>query len=49
MKTVWCLTPKRFFNKGDSFLSIAETTKSVYTEYFTAPGKFTWDGSGNQI
>lgn len=35
-------TPKRFFNKGDSFLSIAETAKSVYTEYFIAPGKFTW-------
>lgn len=35
-------SPKKFFSKGDSFLSIAETTKSIYTEYFTAPGKFLW-------
>ncbi|MBM3416474.1 MAG: hypothetical protein FJY20_08500 [Bacteroidetes bacterium] len=34
--------PKRFFNKGDSFLSIAETTKSIYTEYIPSPGKFIW-------
>ena len=35
-------SPKKYFNKGDRFLSIAETTKSVYTEYFTAPGSFLW-------
>lgn len=35
-------TPKRHFAKGDSFLSIAETTKSIYTEYIPSPGKFIW-------
>lgn len=34
--------PRKFAAKGDSFLSIAETTKSIYTEYFTGPGKFVW-------
>ena len=35
-------SPKKYFNKDERFLSIAETTKSIYTEYFTAPGKFIW-------
>lgn len=35
-------TPKRYFIKGDSFLSIAETTKSIYTEYIPSAGKFIW-------
>ena len=35
-------SPRVFFTKGDTFLSIAETEKSIYTEYFTATGKFLW-------
>ncbi|MGQ0739169.1 MAG: hypothetical protein ACT4OJ_08940 [Bacteroidota bacterium] len=35
-------SPKKYFIKGDSFLSIAETEKSIYTEYFPAAGKFIW-------
>jgi len=35
-------SPKKYFNKGDSFLSIAETAKSIYTEYIPSPGKFIW-------
>ena len=35
-------SPRKFLNKGESFLSIAETTKSVYTEIIPAPGKFIW-------
>lgn len=35
-------SPKKYFNKGDSFLSIAETTKSIYTEYIPSAGKFIW-------
>lgn len=35
-------SPKKYFSKGESFLSIAETTKSVYTEYFSSPGTFCW-------
>lgn len=35
-------SPRKFLAKGESFLSIAETTKSVYTEIIPAPGKFTW-------
>ncbi len=34
--------PKRYFTKGDSFLSIAETALSIYTEHFPAPGIFIW-------
>jgi len=29
-----------YFNKDDSLLSIAETEKTIYTEYFTPAGKF---------
>jgi hypothetical protein len=32
--------PKKHFIKGESFLSIAETAKTVYTEFIPAPGKF---------
>lgn len=35
-------SPRKFLGKGETFLSIAETTKSVYTEMIPAPGKFTW-------
>lgn len=35
-------SPRKFFAKGDSFLSIAETTKSIYTEHFPSSGKFIW-------
>ena len=35
-------SPKRFINKGESILSIAETAKSVYTESIPASGKFNW-------
>jgi hypothetical protein len=35
-------SPKRYFNKGDRFLSIAETAISVYTEDIPSPGKFIW-------
>jgi hypothetical protein len=35
-------SPKRYINKGESILSIAETAKSVYTESIPAPGKFNW-------
>lgn len=34
--------PKKYFTKGDSFLNIAETQKSMYLEDIPAPGKFTW-------
>lgn len=34
--------PKRYFSKGDSFLSIAETVKSIYTEFIPSPGTFIW-------
>lgn len=30
----------QYFSKGDKLLSIAETEKTVYTEYFTPAGKF---------
>lgn len=35
-------SPRVFFAKGDTFLSIAETAKSIYTEYIPANGKFIW-------
>lgn len=35
-------SPKKYFSKGEIFLSIAETNKSIYTEYFNASGKFIW-------
>ena len=35
-------SPRKYFVKGDTFLNIAETQKSVYTENIPAPGKFTW-------
>lgn len=38
-----CLRPftqKQYFVKGDMLLSIAETEKTVYTEYISASGKF---------
>jgi hypothetical protein len=35
-------SPRKFFVKGDTFLSIAETSKSIYTEYFSSAGKFIW-------
>lgn len=38
-----CLHPfakAQFFTKGDSLLSIAETEKTIYTEFITAAGKF---------
>ena len=34
--------PKKYFIKGDSFISIAETEKTVYTEHIPFPGKFLW-------
>lgn len=34
--------PKRYFTKGDSFLSIAETAISIYTEQIPSPGIFIW-------
>jgi len=33
-------TKKQYFVKGDKLLSIAETEKTVYTEYITTAGKF---------
>lgn len=39
---LYSFTPRKFFLKSDSFKSIAETEKSVYTEYIPAPGKFIW-------
>jgi hypothetical protein len=35
-------TPKKYFQKGDSLLSIAETEKTMYTEYIPSPGKFVY-------
>lgn len=35
-------SPRKHFSRGESFLSIAETNKSIYTEYFNATGKFIW-------
>ncbi len=35
-------SPKRYVIKTETFLSIAETEKSIYTEYFTSAGKFVW-------
>ncbi len=35
-------SPKKYFIKGNSFLNIAETQKSMYTEDIPSPGKFTW-------
>lgn len=35
-------SPRKFIAKGESFLSIAETEKSIYTEQIPSPGKFTW-------
>ena len=35
-------SPKIYFTKGDSFLSIADTENSIYTEHYTSPGKFAW-------
>jgi hypothetical protein len=35
-------SPKKYLLKTDSFLSIAETEKSIYTEYFPSAGKFVW-------
>ena len=35
-------SPKRYFVKGDKFLDISETEKTVYTEYIPSPGKFVW-------
>lgn len=34
--------PNKYFAKMTSFLSIAETEKSIYTEYILSPGKFIW-------
>ncbi len=33
-------SPRRFFEKGNTVLSIAETEKTMYTEYIPSPGKF---------
>jgi len=35
-------SPKQFFEKGDVLLNIAETEKGVYTEFFSASGRFIW-------
>lgn len=35
-------SPKRYFVKGDKFMSIAETEKCIYTEYIPSPGKFVY-------
>jgi hypothetical protein len=35
-------SPKRYFLKDETFMSIAETEKTVYTEYIPFPGKFVW-------
>jgi len=35
-------TPNKYFAKMTSFLSIAETEKTIYTEYILSPGKFIW-------
>lgn len=34
--------PRQFFPKGESLLSIAETSKSIYTEQIPSPGKLIW-------
>lgn len=34
--------PKKYFNKGENLLSIAETEKSVYTEFIPATGNLTY-------
>lgn len=39
---LYSFTPRKFFLKGDTFMSIAETEKTVYTEYIPTPGKFIW-------
>lgn len=41
-KRIISFSPKVYFTKGDSFLSIADTENSIYTEHYTSPGKFTW-------
>ena len=35
-------SPKLYFTKGNTFLSIADTEHAIYTEHFTSPGKFIW-------
>lgn len=35
-------SPKKYFSKGETFISIAETIKSIYTEYIPSAGKFIW-------
>ncbi len=34
--------PKKYFNKGDNLINIAETEKTVYTEFIPSPGKLTY-------
>ena len=35
-------SPKLYFTRGNTFLSIADTENAIYTEHFTSPGKFIW-------
>lgn len=35
-------SPRKYFVKGDQFLTISETEQTVYTEYIPSPGKFVW-------
>ncbi len=35
-------SPRKYFARGDSFLSIAETERTIYTEYIPSPGKFVY-------
>jgi hypothetical protein len=35
-------SPPKYFTKGDAILSIAESDKAIYTEYFLGPGKFVY-------
>ena len=35
-------SPKLYFTKGNTFLSIADTENAIYTEHFISSGKFIW-------
>jgi hypothetical protein len=39
---VYSFVPKKYLSKGDSLMNIAETEKSIYTEYIDSFGKFVY-------
>lgn len=39
---LYSFSPKKYLLKDQSVINIAETEKSVYTEYFSPQGKFNW-------